>query len=675
MACIWGLARSFALALFLFFGALAIALVPSVGDLALNEMETLASPAVCQLSVVSPAAQQYNYSSIELNYTTNASSVSYSLDSGPGIPLSGNTTVSFPAGSHSLLVYATDGCVGNASVNFSIDLSAPAAPVLEVAPATRVASYAVRGIAEPNSTVTIMLNSASAGTAAAASNGSFSKTITLLQGNNTVSAYATDGAGNRGSQSQDYAILLDSLAALHFSVPDYAQENRLAVSGTAEQGATLAAYLNGEEIASGPSNGSFSFEFQLRRGNNSINITASDALGNFANGAGYCFYDPDRPRISSFSPADGSSVATRNVAVSAECEDSQSGVNPASVALLVDDYDVGANYSSGTVSAALELGDGAHVASVSCADMAGNAASARWSFNIDTSIADAPTGFYVTDADGSARLVWSVVPEAVEYMIYRSENQDGLVASLPIASLGENFYLDASLAPGNYYYTVRAVDSAGNLGQPAAPVLYVKRAGGVPQNQSQQQANQSRPATLNETISVRLANANLALTRALVSANGTTHVSATWKNIGATAAENLELSEFLPMLAAGSFTGIAFSPEPFAKDASVRAATWRVASLAPGGEFAVRYSVPVPALSGFSQSAAHYAEMLGAGMNASGRIEPQKENYSRDIDVSKVWVDTSDFDLTLAVPILILVALSGTGAFGAAYFLFLRKMD
>ena len=628
----------------------------------------------CTLSISSPAGRAYNYTPIDLNYTTNASSLSYSLDGGADVPLSGNTTLDAVEGSHSLLLYATDGCTGNASVNFSVDLTAPEVPVLIVASATRVPSYAVRGTADPNSTVTILLNGASAGTAAVASNGSFSKALTLRLGNNTVSAYATDAAGNRGERSDDYTILLDSGTSVSFSVPAFTTDNRLAVSGTAEPGATLVAYLNDGEITSALSNGSFDFEFSLRRGNNSINITANDTLGNFGYRARYCYYDPDKPRIRSFSPADGSSVAARNFTVSAECEDNQSGIDPAGAVLLIDGYDAGAAYSSGIVGARLELGDGPHVASVSCADRAGNNASARWSFTIDTSIADAPTGFYISDADGSARLVWSVVPEAVKYMVYRSENQDGLVASAPIATLVDNYYLDAVLAPGDYYYTVRAVDSAGNLGQPAAPVLYVKTAG-APQSQPPNPPPSQAPESSNETIGVRLSGSDLSLTRMLTFSAESTSVVLYWRNTGSSAANNLELTEFLPADAAGSFSSIAFSPEPFEKDVALRAATWWVASLAPGTAFTVHYSVPVPELSGFSQSAAYYSGPLGAGMNGTGNSQPPGEHYGQDINFSKVWVDTSDFDLTLAVPILILVALFGTGAFGIIYFLFLRKMD
>jgi hypothetical protein len=98
--------------------------------------------------------------------------------------------------------------------------------------------------------------------------------------------------------------------------------------------------------------------------------------------------DATPPTISGLTPAAGSLLANASPAISALFADDLSGVDPASVRLLLDTVDRtgGAQVSAGAVSLALSspLEEGAHAVALSLHDRAGNAAQASWGFVVDT---------------------------------------------------------------------------------------------------------------------------------------------------------------------------------------------------------------------------------------------------------------------------------------------------
>lgn len=97
--------------------------------------------------------------------------------------------------------------------------------------------------------------------------------------------------------------------------------------------------------------------------------------------------DTTPPVISSLAPANGSLLATATPILSAAFADDLSGVDPASVQLLLD----GANRTSAaqvtaagfTFTPSAPLPDGTHAAALSVRDLAGNPAQAAWSFTTD----------------------------------------------------------------------------------------------------------------------------------------------------------------------------------------------------------------------------------------------------------------------------------------------------
>jgi hypothetical protein len=110
-------------------------------------------------------------------------------------------------GAHVATARATDGAgnVGplSAGRNFTVDTQAPAAPAISSpAPdeALATSTPTITGTAEVNSTVTVVIDGAPSGNTAADGAGNWSYTVPspLVSGGHTVTARATDAAGNVG---------------------------------------------------------------------------------------------------------------------------------------------------------------------------------------------------------------------------------------------------------------------------------------------------------------------------------------------------------------------------------------------------------------------------------------------------------------------------------------------
>ena len=188
------------------------------------------------------------------------------------------TTTALGQGSHTITAKATDtaGNQGAASTAYhvTIDTSAPAAPAItsvtdDVLPVTGTVAdngfsndttLTIAGTAEAGSTVTLYDTDGTTvlGTGVA-SGGAFSITTTALgQGSHTITAKATDTAGNQGAASTAYHVTIDTSAPAApaiTSVTDdvlpvtgtvadngFSNDATLTIAGTAEAGSTVTLY-------------------------------------------------------------------------------------------------------------------------------------------------------------------------------------------------------------------------------------------------------------------------------------------------------------------------------------------------------------------------------------------------------------------------------------------------
>lgn len=141
------------------------------------------------------------------NITTTAITNGYSVTATPGTALSD--------GRHTVVVDAKDND-GNAaaqkSVSFTIDTVPPALNITSPADGliTNSGSVNVSGTTNDSTsspvTVKITLNGADQGAVTVATNGSFSKAVTLAEGENTIVITATDAAGKVSSVSRTVTL-------------------------------------------------------------------------------------------------------------------------------------------------------------------------------------------------------------------------------------------------------------------------------------------------------------------------------------------------------------------------------------------------------------------------------------------------------------------------------------
>jgi hypothetical protein len=211
-------------------------------------------------------------------------------------------------GAHSFTAKATDtgGHVSGTStaLNFTVDTGAPSAPSAlgdsaivngYVNAAHDTAAQALTGTAEANSKVTIYDGTTLLGMATASGAGAWSYTLGVLAtGPHSLTATATDAAGNTGVASSALAFTVDTIAPLApTGLGDTAIANDYvnlvhdtaaqALTGTAENGSTVTVYdgttLLGTAIAS--STGAWSYSLgTLADGSHSLTATATDAAGN-----------------------------------------------------------------------------------------------------------------------------------------------------------------------------------------------------------------------------------------------------------------------------------------------------------------------------------------------------------------------------------------------------------
>ena len=201
-------------------------------------------------------------------------------------------------GGHAVKVRAKD-AAGNmspasATVRFTVDTEAPAAPVI-LAPAdgtaTKQSKPVIRGTAEANATVHVVVNGSPAGTVMADAGGSwtFIPPVTLVDGVYTLRATAADVAGNLSPPSVEIRFTVDTLAPpapVVTSPANGAATNRSkpAIAGTAEASVTVSVYVDevslAETAADESGRWSYTLTDSLAVGTHAVKAQATDAAGN-----------------------------------------------------------------------------------------------------------------------------------------------------------------------------------------------------------------------------------------------------------------------------------------------------------------------------------------------------------------------------------------------------------
>ncbi|MCK7323817.1 BapA/Bap/LapF family large adhesin [Enterobacter kobei] len=231
----------------------------------------------------------------------------------PPVPLSNGTYVltatatdaaGNPSGQSNAWTITVDGTAPDAPVITQVVDDAPGGTLgsLNLNDTTNDATPTLSGTAEANATVTIRADGVVIGTTVADGLGawSFTPSTPLGEGPHTLTAVATDAAGNTSGVSNSWGLIIDSVAPatpVITQVVDDAPEGLGALNpngstndttptlnGTAEPGSTVTIRLDGADLVTAPvgSNGTWTYTptAPLGEGPHTFTVVATDAAGN-----------------------------------------------------------------------------------------------------------------------------------------------------------------------------------------------------------------------------------------------------------------------------------------------------------------------------------------------------------------------------------------------------------
>ncbi len=394
-----------------------------------------------------------------------------------------SVTVSAPAGANGYYLLTVTTNAISAGTMLFVDGQVPAAPVI-TAPAGLVstATPAVEGTAEAGSTVTVTLDGAVVGMAVANASGTwrFTPASALAQGQHTVSAIATDAAGNTGASSGVHGFTVDSVAP---AVPVLTSPAALVntamptVAGAAEAGSTVTVRVDGAVVGTATTDDvgawSLTLASALAQGAHTATATATDAAGNTsASSAARGFtVDSVAPAVPVLtSPAALVNTAMPTVAGTAEAGSTVTVSLNGAIAGTVMANAAGA-WSFTPASA---LAQGAHTATATATDVAGNtsAPSPERGFTVDSV---APAMPVLTSPAALVNTVTPTVAGTAEAGSSVMVMVDGAVVGTVTADASGawSFTPASALAQGPHTAAASASDAAGNASALSSPRSFI----------------------------------------------------------------------------------------------------------------------------------------------------------------------------------------------------------
>jgi Tfp pilus assembly protein PilP len=336
---------------------------------------------------------------------------------------------------------------------------------------------------------------------------SFTPATDLAEGEHIFTVTATDKAGNEGVPSASWTIHVDVTAPVKPTITGVADatgkelsldiitdERRPTLTGEAEAGTTVTIYDNGRKIGTviAEDDGTWSFEpkTNLAQGEHKFTVKATDSAGNESEASDPFALTvdtiaPDRPEISSVTDDVGSIIGlVKANGITDDARPTLSGKAEAGSRVTI--YDQGEEIGFVTADANgvwsftpdTDLADGPHSFSVTATDAAGNVSvsSKAFAITVDTTAPDAPrftsgydavgpiTGEFTDGSfinDNRPRLSGAGAEANSKVHIY----QDGVLVATVTADAGGqwNWKTPTALADGNYSFTAKVEDTAGNV--------------------------------------------------------------------------------------------------------------------------------------------------------------------------------------------------------------------
>ena len=426
-----------------------------------------------------------------------------------------NTLGVLSEGAHSFTVTASDAAgntsAASAAFHFTVDTIAPVAPTLAdsaiingyVNAAHDTVAQTITGTAEAGASVLVYDGTKLIATVKADSvTGVWSYKIgKLADGTHSVTATATDAAGNTGVASAALAFTVDTTppaaptlladAGIVSQVVNAAADSAAqTLTGHAEAGSTITVIDSGKRLGTTTADGSGAWSYtigKLANGAHSLTATAADTAGNVSAASTALAFTVDiTPPVAPTALADAAIVS--GYVNAAHDTAAQALTGTAVAGALVSVYDgtrlLGTTYANGAGAWSYALGvlaDGGHALTATATDAVGNTgkASAALKFKVDTAAPAAPTGLTDTHATGGGEnaktdTAAQTVTGSAEAGSVVSVYDNGTLLGTVKASAGGTWgYKLGVLADGAHSLTATATDAAGNTGSASAALSFL----------------------------------------------------------------------------------------------------------------------------------------------------------------------------------------------------------
>ncbi|CDL00463.1 conserved protein of unknown function [Magnetospirillum gryphiswaldense MSR-1 v2] len=417
------------------------------------------------------------------------------------------TVSALSAGAHTITAKATDVAgnqgVASGGLSVTIDTAAPTAPSAPDMSAgsdsgtntdniTSTTTPTFTGTAEANATVTLYDTDGSTvlGTGTADGSGNWSITAsTLSAGAHTLTAKATDAAGNQGVASTGLSVTIDTTApaapsALTISsdtgssaTDGITSDTTLTIGGSAEANASVEVFKDGVSIGTTTANGAGAWSFDytgttLTEGSYAFTAIATDVAGNVgtASTAKAVTVDTTAPAvpavtaISSDTGVDGADAITTDTTLVI------SGTAAANITVEVfkDGVSIGTTTADGTGAWSFDhtgttLALATYAFTAKAQDSAGNASAASTALNVQVVTGPAaPTGLAISTDSGSSNsdgkttdttlILTGSAPANATVLVYRDGVSIGTTTADGTGAWTYD-YTGTTLAEGTYAFT------------------------------------------------------------------------------------------------------------------------------------------------------------------------------------------------------------------------------
>lgn len=419
------------------------------------------------LTITSPAAGYLTKNStvaVTGTVSANISPVKGVTVNGVAATISGSTytaTVSLSEGSNTITVTGSNQVNLTTTKTVSVTRDSTAPTIALTSPTTGQmvsnATFTVTGtVSDDRSGVSgVTVN----GGAATVSGGTFSRTITLSEGANIITAVASDAAGNTATATG--SVLLDTIPpSLTVAYPAgslITNQPQITVTGTSSDGGSGLASVTVNGTAVTVSGGAYSRTLTLAEGQNTITVIATDRVGHTTTLTRSVLLDTAPPVLALVSPPAGFlDTSTPTVVFSVVDEPGGSGVDLNTVAVYVDNVPHAATVADGTITITPTLADGAHIITTTVEDVAGNQRGLSASYTVDTVPPE------LTFSRPTRHVVdWESIEVSGTVFDATSGVASVTVNGTAVAVTGGRFFKSVPLNVGENTITVAVADNAG----------------------------------------------------------------------------------------------------------------------------------------------------------------------------------------------------------------------